>query len=114
MTRIIDKINSCTRTIDKIKVWFFSYFQNSFVKDFVRGYGDLRKLLTWKKPRVGLCLTLIVWVYVWRLCLPPPIYLLPLDLIGCLSLINSYKNNRIKIIHTVVFLILFTYYKDIH
>jgi len=49
MIRTIDKINSCTRTIDKIKVWFFSYFQNSSVKDFVRGYGDLRKVATWKQ-----------------------------------------------------------------
>jgi hypothetical protein len=49
MIRTIDKINSCTRTIDKIKVWFFSYFQNSFIKDFVRGYGDLRKVATWKQ-----------------------------------------------------------------
>lgn len=65
MTRTIDKINSCTRTIDKIKVWFFSYFQNSFVKDFVRAYGDLRKVATWKKAarramfninRMGVCL----------------------------------------------------------
>ena len=49
MTRTIDKINSCIRTIDKIKVWFFSYFQNDAIEDFVRGYGDLRKVSTWKK-----------------------------------------------------------------
>ena len=65
MTRTIDKINSCSRTIDKIKIWFFSYFQNSSVNDFVRGYGDLRKTSTWKKAarramfrlnRMGVCL----------------------------------------------------------
>jgi hypothetical protein len=65
MIRTIDKINSCIRTIDKIKVWFFSYFQNDAIKPFVREYGDLRKVSTWKKAarramfninRMGLCL----------------------------------------------------------
>jgi hypothetical protein len=69
MIRTIDKINSMTRTIDKIKVWFFAYFQNSSINDFVRGYGDLRKVATWKQAarramfninRMGVCLEVMV------------------------------------------------------